>query len=264
MVGIHHCKIFLGEDEVKHSLRCHALYVAKILWEMDMLKTLEEVTHRLIKYCEAERIILYGSYATGRAREDSDLDLLIVKATEKRSIDRQIEVEQLLSDRAIPMDITVYTPQEIRWLFSIGDPFIEEVLEKGRLIFVRKATEGWIKDAEDELESASILYEHGKTRGACYHSQQCVEKGLKALILEKGDRPERIHDLVDLLHKATGWGWDTGLSMDDAVFLNSLYKGRYPTEMGLLPYGEPSVEDAERAVSAARGFLETVKGLLRA
>ena len=228
-----------------------------------MLETLEAVTHRLIENYEAERIILYGSHAAGRAREDSDIDLLIVKATEKRSMDRQIEVEELLSDRAIPLDITVYTPREMRWLFSIGDPFIEEVLEKGRLIFVRKATKGWIKDAEDERESASILYEHGKTRGACYHSQQAVEKGLKALILEKGDRPDRIHDLVDLLHKATGWGWDTGLSIDDAVFLNSVYKGRYPTEMGLLPYGEPSVEDAERAVSAARGFLETVKGLLR-
>lgn len=228
-----------------------------------MLKTLEEVVHRLIEY-GAERIILYGSHATGRAREDSDVDLLIVKSTEKRSMDRRMEVEHLLSDRAIPLDITVYTPQEIRWLFSMGDPFMEEVLEKGRLIFVRKATEGWIKDAEDELRSASILYEHGKYRGACYHSQQCVEKGLKALILEKGERPGRIHDLVDLLHKATRWGWDTGLSMDDAVFLNSLYKGRYPTEMGLLPYGEPSMEDAGRALLAAKGFMETVKGLLLA
>lgn len=227
-----------------------------------MLKTLEEVTHRLIERYSPDRIILYGSQATGKAGEDSDIDLVIIKATGKRAVDRRMEVEHVLSDRAIPLDITVYTPQEMWWLFSMGDPFVEEVLEKGRLIFVRKATEGWMKDAEDELKSASILYEHGQYRGACYHSQQCVEKGLKALILEKGERPGRIHDLVDLLHKATGWGWDTGLSMEEAVFLNSLYKGRYPTEMGLLPYGEPSKEDGERALSAAKGFMETVRGLV--
>ena len=46
-------------------------------------------------------------------------------------------------------------------------------------------------------------------------------------------------------------GWDVELTVDDAVFLNSVYKGRYPTEEGLLPHGEPLREDAERAISAA-------------
>ena len=51
---------------------------------------------------------------------------------------------------------------------------------------MRKATGSWIKEAKDEFDSAIILYEHEKYRGACFHSQQAVEKGLKALILEKG------------------------------------------------------------------------------
>ena len=107
------------------------------------------------------------------------------------------------------------------------------------------------KDAEDEASSALILLEHGKFRGACYHSQQGVEKGLKALILEKGGRPGKVHDIVELLKEVQRLGFKTGLSMDDAVFLNSIYKGRYPTEEGLLPLGEPLKADAERAVKAA-------------
>lgn len=226
-----------------------------------MLKTIKDVTGKLVKLYDPERIILFGSRAGGKPEDGGDVDLLIVKETEKRPIDRRLEVEGILSDRLLPLDIVVYTPQELRFLFSIGSPFIEEVVEKGRIIYVRKATESWVKGAGDELDMASLLYEHERYQGACYHSQQCVEKGLKALILEKGKRPGRVHDIVELLNEATRLGWDTGLSLDDAVFLNSIYKGRYPTEEGLLPYGKPSRGDAERALSAASKVTERLKGM---
>ncbi|MDO8137616.1 MAG: HEPN domain-containing protein [Candidatus Brocadiales bacterium] len=224
-----------------------------------MLKTINDVTERLIKLYDPERIILFGSRVAEKPGDGSDIDLLIVKETEKRPIDRRVEVEKILSDRFLPLDIVVYTPQELRFLFSIGNPFIEEIMEKGRIIYVRKATEGWIKGAEDELDIAVLLHEHERYQGSCYHSQQCIEKGLQALILEKGKRPGRIHDIVELLNDVTQLGWDTGLSLDDAVFLNSIYKGRYPTDEGLLPYGRPSSKDAERAISAARKLAEKLK-----
>jgi HEPN domain-containing protein/predicted nucleotidyltransferase len=226
-----------------------------------MLKTIEEVAERLIKLYDPERIILFGSHAVGKAGEGSDIDLLVVKETDKRPIDRRIEVEKILSDRVLPLDIVVYTPQEVRYLFSLGSPFVEEVMEEGRIIYVRKATESCVKGAEEELDMATLLYEHERYQGACYHSQQCVEKGLKALVLEKGKRPGRIHDIVELLNEVTKLGWDTGLSLEEAVFLNSIYKGRYPTEEGLLPYGRPSREDAEKALSAARKLAKGLRGI---
>jgi HEPN domain-containing protein/predicted nucleotidyltransferase len=227
-----------------------------------VLKTVEDVTRRLIEYYEPDRVILYGSYGTPLSKKDSDIDLFIIKDTKKQPIERRIEVESLLSDRLLPLDIMIYTPQEVRFLFEIGSPFIEEVMENGRLLYMRKVTSSWIKDAEDELDSAVILYEHGKYRGSSYHSQQCVEKSLKALILEKGERPGRTHDIVELYSKVTQMGWDVGLPMDDVVFLNSIYRGRYPTEEGLLPYGEPSCSDAKRAISAAKALVERLRSLL--
>ena len=227
-----------------------------------VIKTLRDVVNQLTEHYKPDRIILYGSYAGKRVKKNSDIDLLIIKDTNKRFIERVIEVERILSNRVLPLDIVVYTPQEVRFLFSIGSPFIEEILEKGRLIYMRKVTDSWIKDAEDELDSAMILYEHGKYRGACYHGQQCVEKGLKALILEKGKRPARIHDIVGLFNKVARLGWNVGLTMDEAVFLNSIYRGRYPTEEGLLPHGEPSREDAKRTVSLAKRFMEELSSLL--
>ncbi len=35
-------------------------------------------------------------------------------------------------------------------------------------------------------------------------------------------------------------GWEIDITIDDAVYLNSIYKGRYPTEEGILPHGDPS------------------------
>lgn len=228
-----------------------------------MLNSIEDIKSRLIDSYDPDRIILYGSYAQGRAGKESDIDLLILKDTEDRPIDRRIKVEKMLADRAMPLDILVYTPDEVRYLYSIGSPFIEEVMETGRVLYMRKETEIWIREAEEEFSSAVILLEHGRYKGACYHSQQCAEKGLKAIILEKGERPQKVHDIVELLKEAQRLGWTVNLSIDDAVFLNSIYKGRYPAEEGLLPHGEPQKADAEKATNAAGSFIEGVKKALK-
>ena len=227
-----------------------------------MIKTLDEIKKRLIEQYDPDSMILYGSYGTEKERHDSDIDLLIIKDSTKSCIERQCEVERILSDRLLPLDIRVYTPHEIRFLFSVGSPFIEEVIERGRLLYMRKTTQVWIQDAEEELDTAVILLEHGKNRGACYHAQQSSEKGLKALIIEKGKRLGRIHDIVDLFNTVASIGYAVSLSMDDAIFLNSIYRGRYPTEEGLLPHGEPSHDDAQRAINASMGLLKGVKTLL--
>jgi HEPN domain-containing protein len=156
----------------------------------------------------------------------------------------------------------VYTPEEIRALYAAGSPLIEEVVETGRVLYMRKATGAWLADAQEELEIARILLEHAKHRGACLHSQQCVEKGLKAVILERGKRPPRTHDIVELLNQAKAEGDAVGLGMEDAIFLGSVYRGRYPTEEGLLPHGEPTREDADRAVAAATRTLQAVRKIL--
>lgn len=228
----------------------------------NMLKSIEEIKTRLVERYNPDRIILFGSHVRGEAGEESDIDLLILKDTKDRPIDRRVQVEKILADRSMPLDIVVYTPQEIRYLFSMGSPFVEEIIETGRVLYMRKSTENWIKDAEDELSSALILFEHEKFKGVCYHSQQCVEKALKALIIEKGNKPEKTHDIVELLNKVEQIGWKVELPIDDAVFLNSIYKGRYPTEEGLLPHGEPTKSDAEKAVKAAEGFMKGVRRVL--
>lgn len=228
-----------------------------------MLNSLEEIVERLVEGYDPERIVLFGSRATGSSDEGSDFDLIVVKETDQRPMDRRMEVERLLADRSIPLDLNVFTPAEVWKLYVAGSPLIQEVAEKGKVLYVRNLTQAWFLDAREHLESAELLYENGKYRPACYHSQQCVEKILKALILEKGRKPARTHDVLDLLDGARREGWAVEFSTDDAVLLNSVYRGRYPSEEGLLAGGEPLESDAGAALKAAKSFFDRASQLLK-
>jgi len=227
-----------------------------------MLRTIEDICERLRQTHDPESIILFGSHAHGTATESSDIDLLIVTKSNERPIDRRIRAENALADREVALDILVYTPQEMHFLHSIGSPLIEEVIETGRVLYMRKATEHWLRDAQEELASARILHEHGKTKAVCYHAQQSVEKYLKALVIEKAEAPEKTHDIIELLHHVQKLGWPIVMETDQAVLLNSVYKGRYPSEEGLLPHGEPTAEDAARSLRAASLIAENADALL--
>lgn len=226
-----------------------------------MLRELDEITERLVRGYDPDAVILFGSRASGAARDDSDIDLLIIKDTDKRPIDRRVEVESLLADRNVALDLIVFTPRELRGLFFAGDAFIEQVVETGKVLYMRDATGPWVRDAREELESARLLRERSLFRPACYHAQQAVEKALKALIVEKAERPERTHDLVGLMNHAQRLGWTVDLPIDDVVFLNAVYKGRYPAEEGLLPRGAPTDADASRAIAGAERVVRSLDAL---
>jgi len=90
----------------------------------------------LIENYNPQRILLFGSLATGDVDEWSDVDLVIVKETSQRFLDRIREVLELLHPR-VGVDILVYTPEEFDRL-SCERAFIrQEVMEKGRLLYQR-------------------------------------------------------------------------------------------------------------------------------
>lgn len=62
---------------------------------------------------QPKAILLFGSYATGQATEDSDVDLLVIKDTNVPRHQRGREVRRFLYGSKIPMDIVVATPQEM-------------------------------------------------------------------------------------------------------------------------------------------------------
>lgn len=98
---------------------------------------LHEAIQRIRRaFPDTRRIILFGSYAAGVPREDSDLDLFIEMPTQ-RPRHRQVAIERLLNERPCALDIVVKSPQEVRRTRRDFNPFLEDVLTKGRVLYAQ-------------------------------------------------------------------------------------------------------------------------------
>lgn len=104
-------------------------------------KGVREVIHDMLEKILAgyapQKVILFGSCVHGNQRPGSDIDLLIIKETADRFIDRWVAVRRILSDpkRRIPVEVLVLTPQEVSNRLSIGDQFLSEIMEKGEVLY---------------------------------------------------------------------------------------------------------------------------------
>lgn len=63
---------------------------------------------------------------------------------------------------------------------------------------MRKEIENWLKQAEDDFETAEVCLNNGKFNASAFHSQQAAEKALKALQIQKLGRFDRVHDILAL------------------------------------------------------------------
>ena len=92
---------------------------------------------KLIAGYAPQQVLLFGSHAYGEPDEHSDLDLLIVKNTEKSPFQRRVEVGRLVQDknRRTPIQPLVITPEELQERLERGDPFLTEIVEKGEVLY---------------------------------------------------------------------------------------------------------------------------------
>ena len=112
--------------------------------------TIDDIRRRIagiLADADVERCLLFGSRARNDASRRSDIDLLVIKASPGRFLDRTRDLQYQLSAAfpEAPVEVLCYTPEEIEQLSSRR--FFQTVLKEGKLV-----------------------YEH----------QQCQAKGLKA------------------------------------------------------------------------------------
>jgi len=103
----------------------------------EVQEIIQNILERLLIEYAPQKVILFGSYAYGNPRPNSDIDLLIIKETPERFIDRWVSVRRILSDpkRTVPLETLMLTPEEVPRRLAIGDQFLAEVMEKGEVLY---------------------------------------------------------------------------------------------------------------------------------
>lgn len=99
---------------------------------------LKEITSRIVAKVNPQKIIMFGSHAYGKPTKESDLDLLIIKNTKMSLSERYGMVSDALYPRFFSIDFVVRTPAEIKKRLSGFDPFIKEVLSRGKVLYEKK------------------------------------------------------------------------------------------------------------------------------
>ncbi len=84
---------------------------------------------------EVQKVMLFGSYATGRRDLFTDLDLLVVMHSQLDFVERVVELSRRLSAR-VDLDLLVYTPTEIEKMR--GRPFFQHAEKTGKVLFERR------------------------------------------------------------------------------------------------------------------------------
>jgi predicted nucleotidyltransferase len=103
---------------------------------------MEKITRRAIsafaqkaaKQFNPDKIILFGSYAYGKPSEDSDVDILVVMPFRGRNPEKATEI-WMATKPEFPIDIMVRKPAELKKRLKLGDFFLREIVEKGKVLY---------------------------------------------------------------------------------------------------------------------------------
>jgi predicted nucleotidyltransferase len=92
----------------------------------DWKTTLNEIVRRVLSVARPDRIILFGSAATGQMTRDSDIDLLVVEPALANTHERRVEIRDAVGDVGYPVDVIVMRTERFeetkRWIGGIAYP----------------------------------------------------------------------------------------------------------------------------------------------
>jgi len=99
-------------------------------------KIKKEIVSRL-QQAEPHRIYLFGSYATGTANKDSDIDLLLLKDSISSRSKEMVAARLLLGDLDKAFDVLVATSEEFEFYRNEAGSVYREISERGSLIYAK-------------------------------------------------------------------------------------------------------------------------------
>lgn len=97
---------------------------------------INQIGKTLGRAARARKVLLFGSYATGHASEQSDVDYFIIADSELPRHKRSRQLYALFHPYPFPMDILVYTPDEVERQLKDPSSFVASVIRQGKEVYV--------------------------------------------------------------------------------------------------------------------------------
>ncbi|MBI2506312.1 MAG: nucleotidyltransferase domain-containing protein [Candidatus Latescibacteria bacterium] len=98
---------------------------------------LPEMVARIVRRFDPLRIILFGSWARGDARPDSDVDLLVVLPHMEDKRRTAVDILRVLNGVPVSKDVVVTTPEEIAVRGNVVGLVLQPALHEGTVIYER-------------------------------------------------------------------------------------------------------------------------------
>jgi len=98
---------------------------------------IDDVARQIVEKFHPIKVILFGSYAYGTPRRESDVDLLVVMETDIREVQQEILILKNIEHR-FGLDILVKTPKVFNEGIKAGDSFLKEIVQKGKVLYEQR------------------------------------------------------------------------------------------------------------------------------
>jgi uncharacterized protein len=193
---------------------------------------LQRVTQLIVETVAPEKIILYGSYATGAWQEDryaekhlvygfdSDYDILVITKTGDRRKD--YEISSQLTNRSryrVPINVITHDMEYINKQLAVGQYFFTEIIKQGILLFdarneafsqskelssaERKAVakrdfDKWLTSARTFLKGAKFYLSEKDFKNSVFELHQAAERTYNTVMLVFTGYKPKTHNLDKL------------------------------------------------------------------
>ena len=97
-------------------------------------RAINQVVKQIVGEFKPQKIILFGSYARGNPRPESDVDMLVVMETRLREVQQAIQICQQVEYR-FGLDLIVHTPKYLSERMKMGDWFVRDILKEGKVLY---------------------------------------------------------------------------------------------------------------------------------
>ncbi len=105
---------------------------------MITLDQIQAFSQQIADKFQPDRIILFGSYAYGQPTPDSDVDLLVILPFEELPVHKAIEIRRAVKS-PFSLDLMARTAEQIQQRLDMGDFFIQDIVQKGRVLYEASA-----------------------------------------------------------------------------------------------------------------------------